>query len=753
MVDRTEALVLQMSADIRKMEKALSQARGQTNRQLSAVEKRFDQMNAHIRRSGDEMARDLRTAVAGIGVAFAIREVTQYADAWTTARNKLAAAGIASEDLAQTQSRLTDLALETRTSLEATVDLYARLTRSTDTLGVSQEQVFRATQIANQAFKAGGAAASEQASAVLQLGQALGSGVLQGDELRSLRENAPLLAKAIADEFETNVAGLKKLGETGQLTSVRVFQAILNAGVDIEAQFKSTTSTIGDAFTNLQSAFARFIGQNDQASGASKLLAGFINDVANNLDRLADAAIIAAQVIGGTLAAGAMIALVAQLATLVKSVGAASAAMVGLRAAMAFLSGPVGLVITAIGAGVAAFAISAGNAGTETQKLDRNLKDLSATIEANKTALEAAGITVLTTQLTEAEKAAAALEDRMAGLRAEAEKSGAWGRDLAASQQWEANFRVRQDIAALEANPTERVFVDRKFMDVPKYSPSELKKLVADRKAVLAQGEQLYLALLNAPRAAFAKSDAVIPSGNGNATPKEVSLEDMIARLGLEPNNPLDGLSTDVPFPYDMEAVWDEMNASMADIDWEIAGEALRQVMRDSIKNALREGIRTGDWGDSFSMILADAVTTGLDDALSRIGDWLADFLFADNGMLTNLANSAGSWIFGQRAGGGAAMAGRGYRVNDRGDSGEFLFMGSNPGQVLRQSEMAGMLGGGTSSPTVVNANLTIMGSVDAVTWPKVQEAMRQQARQIMSAVPATVNATLIDNRIQKRRI
>ena len=233
----------------------------------------------------------------------------------------------------------------------------------------------RATEIVNKAFKAGGAATSEQVNAILQLSQALGSGVLQGDELRSIRENAPLLAKAIADEFDTSIAGLKALGAEGELTSARVFKAILNAGQEIDRQFATTVPTIADSLTRLQTEFGRYINGANAASGASAQLAGFIAKVADNFDLLADAAIVTASVIGGALAGRAMVQAVAGLSALAAGATGAAGAMTILRGAMAYLGGPWGAAITVIGAALGYVALEAGKAKIAQENLGREIRD------------------------------------------------------------------------------------------------------------------------------------------------------------------------------------------------------------------------------------------------------------------------------------------------------------------------------------------------------------------------------------------
>ncbi|MGV1821329.1 tape measure protein [Agrobacterium sp. CG160-95] len=286
-----ERLVVQLSADVKGYQNALNRAQGITNRQARAIESRFEKMNSNINAS----FRGLLTgSVAGIGTALGTREIAQYADAWTEAGNKINAAAQSAGVQARSLSQLKDGANEARSAFGDYADLYARLIRSASNVAKNENEIATATSVVAKAFKAGGAAASEQAAGILQLGQALGSGVLQGDELRSLRENAPILADAIAKEFKTTISGLKELGAEGKLTSDRVFKAILNAQKPIEAQFAATNATIGDAFTRLKNQMMEYVGGSDSAFGASAKLNEALGLLSNNIGAVADAAIIMA---------------------------------------------------------------------------------------------------------------------------------------------------------------------------------------------------------------------------------------------------------------------------------------------------------------------------------------------------------------------------------------------------------------------------------------------------------------------------
>lgn len=354
------------------------------------------------------LSRELQRLGTGAGLGLLAKETADMADVWTRSRNLLAATGVATGDLMARQSELTEMAIRTRTALEPTISLYSRMYRALTPLGAAERDIAKATETVNMAFKAGGAAVSEQNAAILQLSQSLGSGILQGDELRSVRENAPLIAKAIANEFGVSIAGLKKLGSEGKLTTERVFKGILDGGAAIEKQFSRTTATIGDSFNNLRTRLVEYIGGVDQATSASKLLGGVINLIASNIGLLIDAMIVAAAVMGANLARGAIAAVIvalkamqAQLAVSAAmfqvtrgasvatsyAMAATTVAASGLRAALAALAGPVGIVI-AIGTAIGLVADQSNKAQEATAAWEGSIDDMVASLETLEAKLD-----------------------------------------------------------------------------------------------------------------------------------------------------------------------------------------------------------------------------------------------------------------------------------------------------------------------------------------------------------------------------
>ncbi len=283
-----ERLTVVLEANIKKYEKEMARTRQVVDKAMRDVEQRTQQAASRIEKmmgtAASRVAMGFRQVGAAAGAYLSLGALKLYADAWTESANKIAAAGEATGSVAQRQKELADLAIRTRSEFGATVELYTGLSRSTAELGATQAQVAQATETINKAFSVGGQSASAASGAILQLNQAMAAGALRGDELNSILEGAPPLARLIAKEFGVSIGQLKKLGEDGKLTADRIFKAILNGSKEIDAQFAKTNSTIGQSLTNLNTALTAYVGQADKANGSSAKIAGLINGIANNAE-------------------------------------------------------------------------------------------------------------------------------------------------------------------------------------------------------------------------------------------------------------------------------------------------------------------------------------------------------------------------------------------------------------------------------------------------------------------------------------
>lgn len=108
------------------------------------------------------------------------------------------------------------------------------------------DEIVQFTNLMQKAFKVSGADATEATSAMYQLTQAMAAGKLQGDEFRSVMENAPMVAQAIAKYMNVSVGELKQLGADGKITADIIKNALFSAGDDINAKFSTLPLTWQD---------------------------------------------------------------------------------------------------------------------------------------------------------------------------------------------------------------------------------------------------------------------------------------------------------------------------------------------------------------------------------------------------------------------------------------------------------------------------------------------------------------------------
>ena len=174
-------------------------------------------------------------------------------------------------------------AMSTRSGLTDTADLANKILISGVYSGASASQAAIGTAgLINKALVAGGGTAEENQRALRQLTQGLASGALQGDELRSIREQTPYFAQVLAeglakvdDKFKgIGIGDLKALGAEGELTSERIVKAMWAMQDEINADFESMPKTFGQAMTSMSNIWQYFLWMLSDADGPL----GKIND-------------------------------------------------------------------------------------------------------------------------------------------------------------------------------------------------------------------------------------------------------------------------------------------------------------------------------------------------------------------------------------------------------------------------------------------------------------------------------------------
>jgi tape measure domain-containing protein len=299
--------------------------------------------------SGAERALTLlKRALGGLGLAAAVRSILQTADAYTNMQNQLKLVTTGTMNLAVVTDELFGIAQRTRGSLEGTADVYTKVARQASALGLSQREVLTFTESLNQAIALSGSTAQQAEAGIRQLGQAIGSGALRGDELNSILENTGEVAKVIADGMGVTIGQLRKLGAEGKITGQAIVEAFNKAQESLNERFAKTVPTISQAIQVLSNAWTMFIGRLDTSTGVTAAIAQGIMWVAENMETLARVAGVVGTTILTVLVARAIPALLASLARLTAFIaanpfGAIAVAITAASSALVFFSDQISI--------------------------------------------------------------------------------------------------------------------------------------------------------------------------------------------------------------------------------------------------------------------------------------------------------------------------------------------------------------------------------------------------------------------------
>jgi len=212
-------------------------------------------------------------------------DVAHTADAFNNLSARVKLAG--GDSTAALQS-IFDIAQRTGAQVDAVGGLFTKLSAAGKALSLTQQQVLGLTESITQATTLSGESAESSNAAIVQFAQGLSAGVLRGQDLNSVLEQAPRLAKAMADGLGTTTGELKKMGEAGSLTAAQIVSALQGQSAALQAEFNQLPLTIGRSIQNLSTSWTAYVGTVDMASGASAKIAGVIETLAHNLDTVAN---------------------------------------------------------------------------------------------------------------------------------------------------------------------------------------------------------------------------------------------------------------------------------------------------------------------------------------------------------------------------------------------------------------------------------------------------------------------------------
>ncbi|EJL7527330.1 tape measure protein [Cronobacter sakazakii] len=314
-VDMDTAGILQGRRDIDAALNGLNGSMGRLEAGLNRTERSLSSIEGTM--------SSLTGVAKALIAALSVQQVGAYAQAWQDLSNKLANAVRDSvppfETLADVTERVFDISQKTRSGLDATATLYARLERSTRSYGVSVEDITRLTTIINQGFVVSGATAEEASNAIIQLAQGLASGALRGDEFNSVNEQGNRLMIALADSLNVSIGALRNMAAEGKLTTDVIVNGLLSQGDKIGQEFAKTTATISQSLEIANNNITKFFGENATVKTGVKIFSDSVISLSENLDVLSTTLTIVAGVMGARYVGALTMATSAKIADIAAS--------------------------------------------------------------------------------------------------------------------------------------------------------------------------------------------------------------------------------------------------------------------------------------------------------------------------------------------------------------------------------------------------------------------------------------------------
>lgn len=268
-----EAQQQALTQSMKAAESAASVAASAKDEAAAATKRLQEQENMAQSVTNSLTSSVLRLAASYISIQ-GLKKATNLSDSLVSMRARLDRMNDGLQTTQELETMIYQSAQRSRGSFTDTMGLVSQLgTMAGDAFSSSKEIVQFAEQLNKQLALSGASGSSAQA-AILQLEQGLASGVLRGDELNSVMEQAPALAKSIADYMQVSVGELREMGSQGQITADIVKNALFAAAKDTNAEFEKTPMTWAQVWT---------VASNTAVRALDPLLTA-INWVANNLD-------------------------------------------------------------------------------------------------------------------------------------------------------------------------------------------------------------------------------------------------------------------------------------------------------------------------------------------------------------------------------------------------------------------------------------------------------------------------------------
>jgi tape measure domain-containing protein len=263
---------------------------GKSQKDLAALNESIKNIEKTTSKASIALKNTLLSLSTVITSGFALSYIKNVSTEFTNLGNRIATVTGRTKELSVVQQKLFTIAEQTRGTLQGTVGTYASFGRALRDVGVSSENLLKATKSVQEAIAVSGSSTDSANAALIQLGQGLSSGTLRGEELNSVLEQTPRIAQAIADELKVPLGTLRSLAADGKITSQVVFDAILNQSAKINKEFKDLRPTLAQGSGFLQDSIKIFVNELDRGLGLTESMGNNIFNLGKRIRTAAEGA-------------------------------------------------------------------------------------------------------------------------------------------------------------------------------------------------------------------------------------------------------------------------------------------------------------------------------------------------------------------------------------------------------------------------------------------------------------------------------
>lgn len=280
------------AAEIERVTRATEERIRQLRNELNGLDDTQDRVSQGSSGLGGNINRlqgafgSLQGLLAAAGLGIGVAEIIETADAFKNLEARIKLVTGEGAQFVTAFEGVKEIANATFSSVESTGELFTRIAKSSEALGLAQSEVLSITETINQAMKLSGGSAASVDAAITQLIQGLQSGVVRGEEFNSIMEQAPRLAQAMADGLGVTRGELRGMAQDGKLTSEVVINAVRSQAQVLNDEFATLPTTVSNSLQVVKNQIFNFVGEIDGSLNQTSKLAEAISYIGDSLESL-----------------------------------------------------------------------------------------------------------------------------------------------------------------------------------------------------------------------------------------------------------------------------------------------------------------------------------------------------------------------------------------------------------------------------------------------------------------------------------